>query len=498
MQSHFLFLAFTPYTIHFTLYTIHFTLYTIHYTLYTIHHTLYTPKFAHSQFFPYLCSMKSSSLNSQILRLAIPSILANITIPLVGLVDTAIVGHIANATAIGGIAIGTMLFDLLYWNFGFLRVGTSGMTAQAYGRGDKVECARLLSQSIGIALIGATLIWFIQWLFVNLVLMLVPCSPEVASFAREYFFIRIWAAPATLSLMAFKGWFIGMQDTVSPMLTDILVNVVNMAVSYTLAIYTPMGALGVALGTVIAQFTGLTAAIILLLAKYRHLWQGLSPLRLAFDGQGMRRLLSLNGNLFIRSLCFMVVYVGFTSLASKYGDVELAVSTLMMKLFMLFSYFVDGFAYAGEALVGKEWGAMRRESKGDEAIRRVVQLLFAWSLGVGLLFTLLFGVWSDACYSAMTNDAMVLSRLADYTGWLIAMPIVSTLAFMWDGVYAGATAGKQIRNAMIYAALGFVVCYIATYWWLGIPGLYIAYFAHLVARVLYLTLAWRGVCRGIV
>lgn len=437
--------------------------------------------------------MKLPSLNSQILRLAIPSILANITIPLVGLVDTAIVGHIANATAIGGIAIGTMLFDLLYWNFGFLRVGTSGMTAQAFGRGERVECARLLSQSIGIALIGAALIWLIQWLFVNLVLTLVPCSPEVASFAREYFFIRIWAAPATLSLMAFKGWFIGMQDTVSPMITDILVNVVNMAVSYVLAVYTPMGALGVALGTVIAQFTGLTAAIVLLLTKYRQLWQGLSPVRLAFDGQGMKRLLSLNGNLFVRSLCFMVVYVGFTSLASKYGDVELAVSTIMMKLFMLFSYFVDGFAYAGEALVGKEWGAMRREAKGDEAIRQVVRLLFVWSLGVGLLFTLLFVVWSDECYRAMTNDFTVLSRLANYTGWLIAMPIVSTLAFMWDGVYAGATAGKQIRNAMIYAAVSFVVSYLATYYWLGIQGLYIAYFAHLAARVLYLTFAWKKV-----
>ena len=437
--------------------------------------------------------MKLPSLNSQILRLAIPSILANITIPLVGLVDTAIVGHIANATAIGGIAIGTMLFDLLYWNFGFLRVGTSGMTAQAFGRGDRVECARLLSQSIGIALIGAALIWLIQWLFVNLVLTLVPCSPEVASFAREYFFIRIWAAPATLSLMAFKGWFIGMQDTVSPMITDILVNVVNMAVSYVLAVYTPMGALGVALGTVIAQFTGLTAAIVLLLTKYRQVWQGLSPVRLALDGRGMKRLLSLNGNLFVRSLCFMVVYVGFTSLASKYGDVELAVSTIMMKLFMLFSYFVDGFAYAGEALVGKEWGAMRREAKGDEAIRQVVRLLFVWSLGVGLLFTLLFVVWSDECYRAMTNDFTVLSRLANYTGWLIAMPIVSTLAFMWDGVYAGATAGKQIRNAMIYAAVSFVVSYLATYYWLGIQGLYIAYFAHLAARVLYLTFAWKKV-----
>ena len=461
----------------------------LHYTPYTLHQ-----KFAHVQIFPYLCTMKS--LNSHILRLAIPSILANITIPLVGLVDTAIVGHIANATAIGGIAIGTMLFDLLYWNFGFLRVGTSGMTAQAFGRGDRVECARLLSQSVGIALIGAALIWLIQWLFVNLVLMLVPCSPEVASFAREYFFIRIWAAPATLSLMAFKGWFIGMQDTVSPMITDILVNVVNMAVSYVLAVYTPMGALGVALGTVIAQFTGLTAAIILLLVKYRHLWQGLSPVRLAFDGQGMRRLLSLNGNLFVRSLCFMVVYVGFTSLASQYGDVELAVSTIMMKLFMLFSYFVDGFAYAGEALVGKEIGSNQEsevKSQDKSDISRVVGLLFAWSLGVGILFTLIFALWSGGFYRAMTSDTTVLARLADYTAWLIAMPIVSTLAFMWDGVYAGATAGKQIRNAMIYAALAFVIGYLATYPYLDVMSIYIAYFAHLAARVLYLTFSWKKV-----
>ena len=434
------------------------------------------------------------SLNFQILRLAIPSILANITIPLVGLVDTAIVGHIANATFIGGIAIGTMLFDLLYWNFGFLRVGTSGMTAQAFGNGDRVECARLLSQSVGIALLGAALIWGVQWFFLTAVLAIVPCSPEVAAFARDYFFVRIWAAPATLSLMAFKGWFIGMQDTVSPMLTDIVVNVVNMVVSYVLAVLTPMGAIGVAWGTVIAQFTGLGIAFVLLVGKYRHLWQGLSPLRLALDGKGMKRLISLNGNLFVRSLCFMVVYVGFTSLASKYGDVELAVSTIMMKLFMLFSYFVDGFAYAGEALVGKEIGRSSGGQKfsGAREISHVVRLLFAWSLGVGVLFTLIFWLWSDVFYMAMTSDTTVLSRLADYTGWLIAMPIVSTLAFMWDGVYTGATAGKQIRNGMIYAALSFVVGYLATYWWLGIQGLYIAYFAHLVARVIYLTFSWSG------
>ena len=438
------------------------------------------------------------SLNSQILRLAIPSILANITIPLVGIVDTAIVGHIANATYIGGIAIGTMLFDLLYWNFGFLRVGTSGMTAQAYGRGDGVECARLLTQSVSIALIGAAVLWLIQWLFVTAVLAIIPCSTEVAAFAREYFFIRIWAAPATLSLMAFKGWFIGMQDTVSPMITDIVVNVVNMVVSYVLAVYTPLEALGVAYGTLVAQFTGLLLALVICLFKYKTVVQ--EVIRLFGDkatkllgGQEMRRFMSLNANLFVRSLCFMVVYVGFTSLASQYGDVELAVSTIMMKLFMLFSYFVDGFAYAGEALVGKEYGASRSLASSPHRLVRIVRLLFAWSLGVGLLFTLLFAVWSEECYLAMTNDMEVLSRLGDYTLWLIAMPLVSTLAFMWDGVYAGATAGKQIRNAMIYAALGFVTCYLATYWWLGIQGLYIAYFAHLVARVVYLTAAWKRV-----
>ena len=438
------------------------------------------------------------SLNSQILRLAIPSILANITIPLVGIVDTAIVGHIANATYIGGIAIGTMLFDLLYWNFGFLRVGTSGMTAQAYGRGDGVECARLLTQSVSIALIGAAVLWLIQWLFVTAVLAIVPCSTEVAAFAREYFFIRIWAAPATLSLMALKGWFIGMQDTVSPMITDIVVNVVNMTVSYVLAVYTPLGALGVAYGTLVAQFTGLLLALVICLFKYKTVVQDIvrllcdKAIKLLGDKE-MKRFMSLNANLFVRSLCFMVVYVGFTSLASQYGDVELAVSTIMMKLFMLFSYFVDGFAYAGEALVGKEWGASRSLASSPHSLVRIVRLLFAWSLGVGLLFTLLFAIWSEECYLAMTNDMEVLSRLGDYTGWLIAMPIVSTLAFMWDGVYAGATAGKQIRNAMIYAALGFVTCYLATYWWLGIQGLYIAYFAHLVARVVYLTAAWKRV-----
>ena len=437
-------------------------------------------------------------MNRQILRLAIPSILANITIPLVGLVDTIIVGHISDAHAIGGIAIGTMLFDLLYWNFGFLRVGTSGMTAQAYGRGDNQHCARLLTQSVTIALVGAVIIWALQWLFVTAVLAVVPCSQQVSAFAREYFFIRIWAAPATLSLMAFKGWFIGMQDTVSPMAIDIVVNVVNMVVSYVLAVYTPLGALGVAYGTLAAQFTGLLLSLVIILWKYQYVWRGVSLWRLAKDKQGIGNLITLNANLFVRSLCFMIVYVGFTSLSSLYGDTDLAVCSILMKLFMLFSYFVDGFAYAGEALVGKYVGEQQVHSQKESSLARVVRLLFIWSLGVGCLFTLIFALLASPIYHIMTSDLLVINRLADFTPWLVAMPIISTLAFMWDGVFAGATAGKQIRNAMIYAAIGFVVGYVALYHWWGIQALFVGYFLHLLARVLYLTFTWRPLANKLV
>lgn len=447
-----------------------------------------------------------NGLNKDILRLAIPSILANITIPLVGIVDTAIVGHLGDATAIGGIAIGTMLFDLLYWNFGFLRVGTSGLTAQAYGAGQQDECRKILVQSLSLSLAGAALVWAIQWLFVTAVLAVVPCSPQVAALAREYFFVRIWAAPATLSLMAFKGWFIGNQDTTSPMAVDIFVNVVNMAASYLLAFYTPLGIIGVAYGTVIAQFSGLILALAILLWRYSGsaLFRDREAWRSALHWSEMRRMMALNGNLFIRSLCFMVVYVGFAMLISRHGDVELAVGSLMMKLFMFFSFFVDGFAYAGEALVGKAYGEWKVESlklKGEMdgrvneqlPIRNIVRLLLNWSIGVGLLFTAVYAVFGDECMALMTNDAEVLSAAHQYIGWLIAMPIASALAFMWDGIFVGATAGVQIRNAMIWAAAGFVVFYLATCRFCGAQALYIAYFAHLFARVIYLSIQWKRI-----
>ena len=439
---------------------------------------------------------------------------------MVGIVDTAIVGHLSDAAAIGGIAIGTMLFDLLYWNFGFLRVGTSGLTAQAYGKGQRddvrctkvpEECRKILTQGLTIAVMAAGAILAIQSLFVTAVLAVVPCSEETADIARTYFYARVWAAPATLMLFTFKGWFIGMQDTKSPMAVDIVVNVVNMAASYYLAVCTSMGVLGVAYGTVFAQCTGLLLAILIMVFKYRIVHIGLMEILAAMKWQEIKQMTALNGNLFIRSLCFMVVYVGYTSLASQYGDTELAVSSILMKLFMFFSYFVDGFAYAGEALVGKAFGenlspicstGCHRQSDRAELFTRsregdklnvVVRALFKWSIGVGLVFSAVYAVWGEECMALMTNNADVLEAVQPYIGWLIAMPIVSALAFMWDGVFVGATAGKQIRNAMIWAAVGFVVLYVTTYRFAGAQALYIAYFAHLAARVVYLTIAWKDV-----
>ena len=430
------------------------------------------------------------SLNREVLRLAVPSILANITVPLVGIVDTAIAGHISDASAIGGIAIGAMLFDLLYWNFGFLRVGTAGMTAQAYGRGDGTT-ADILAQSLAVAIGGAILVLLLQWVFLTISLMLIPCSAEVSSFARDYFFIRIWASPATLSLLALRGWFIGMQSTAHTMAVDLTVNVVNMIASWLLAVCTPLGAIGVAWGTVVAQYTGLVIAVIILLSKYKTTLKRvfcIDLLREALSWQKMRRLFVLNGNLFVRSLCFMVVYVGFTSLASKFGDTELAVSSIMMRLFMLFSYFIDGFAYAGEALTGRFYG-----EHNALGMRQTVRILFYWTMGIGVVCTLLYAFAGDMMIRLMTNDSDIMVAARPYRIWLILMPVVSCLAFLWDGIFIGATAGAYLRNSMILAAVGFVAGYLLLESVCGMQALYIAYFVHLVARAAYLTVRYRSI-----
>ena len=426
-------------------------------------------------------------INREVVRLAVPSILANITVPLVGLVDTAVSGHLGDASLIGGIAIGTMLFDLLYWNMGFLRVGTGGITAQAYGRGDRKAAIGTFSQGIATALAVSLLLLVLQWGFVELMLRLVPCSPEVGQVARQYFYIRIWAAPATLSLFVFKGWFIGMQNTVFPMITDLWVNIVNMLASWLLSFYTPLGIKGIAYGTLIAQWTGLLLAVLLMRSRYRDLLQSTTILH-SMKWKYFKRFFSINSQLFVRSLMMLVVYEGFTILAARFGDVELAVSSVMMHLFMLFSYFVDGFAYAGEAMTGRFIG-----ERNAPALRQTVKYVFLWGAVIGLLFTLLYAVFPRTVIGLLTDNAAVITASEPYLPWLLLMPLLSCAAFIWDGIYIGATAARQLMLCMIWAAALFLATFFLCEPHFGPQALYIAYFTNQAVRSLYLTFSWKKI-----
>jgi len=458
----------------------------------------------------------TARINKDILKLAIPSILANITVPLVGMVDIAVAGHLdANAaTMIGGIAIGSMLFDLIYWNFGFLRIGTGGLAAQAYGRGDRGECARVLARALGIALLSALLLIAIHWLFVKAAFLVVDCTPQVRELATTYFHIRIWAAPATLSLMALKGWFIGMQDSVSAMVTDVVVNGANIVMSVLLALgltvgevclIPSMGFSGIAAGTLAAQWTGLLVAVLILAFKYRRGTLALlnaGDFRNLFRGEQTRRFFVMNVDLFVRSLCFIAIYIGFTTISARYGDLLLAVSSILMKLLLIFSYFTDGFAYAGEALTGRYIGAQDKPM-----VRQTVRWTFVWSMGLAFAFMLIYHFAGSPLVRMMTSDQAVIDAAKGYLPWLMLMPIVGCAAFTWDGIYIGATASRQMRNSMLWAVVAFVGVWTSGILLIdnvltldarhyGVVALHIlmaAYFAHLLARTVYLTVCRKSI-----
>lgn len=455
------------------------------------------------------------TLNKEILRLALPSILANITVPIVGMVDVAVAGHIGSdgfATAaafIGSISVGSMLFDLLYWNFAFLRVGTGGLTAQALGRGDMKECGLLLARALLIALGLAALTLAVQWPFTKLAFLAVDCSPEVKTLALKYFFIRIWAAPATLSLMSFRGWFIGMQDSMSSMMTDLVVNVTNIIASIILSLgvggWQGLGFPGIALGTVIAQYSGLLYACVKTLFKYRRsALEGLKHDELAasFKGSGMKAFMSMNGDIFVRSICFTAIYIGVTVISARYGDLMLASTTIMMKLLMIFSFFTDGFAYAGEALTGRFIGA-----KDLVMTRKSVKYVFAWSMSIVLVFMALYHFGGEPLLTLMSSDAAVNEACREFLPWLVLMPLIGCPAFTWDGIYLGATASTGVRNAMLAACAAFFFFWCAgirllearsglpqdsaEYQALAIHILMGAYFAHLLARTLVMSLQYK-------
>lgn len=415
-------------------------------------------------------------MNKQILKLALPNIITNITVPLLGMVDIAIVGHIGQASHIGAIAIGTMIFNLIYWNFGFLRMGTSGLTAQAYGAEDWDETMRIMVRGLAIAVSVAILLILLQYPIGKLCELWVDSSEEVMQLALLYFYIRIWAAPATLGLYVLKGWFIGMQNSQTPMWIAIVMNIINIIFSLLFVIVWKMGIQGVALGTVMAQYSGLLIAIALWFKQYGYLRSRID-IRSSLHFNEMKRFFKVNGDIFLRTLCLVAVFTFIPAISAHMGDKILAANTLLMQLFTLFSYIMDGFAYAGESLVGRYTGA-----QDEPMLRKSVRYLLRWGMMLTLLFTVIYYFWGEYILAILTNDRTVIAEAMSYMAWSLIVPVAGFSAFLFDGIYIGATASKSMRNIMFVATAGFFIVYYLLAPTLGNNGLWIAFLIFLTLR----------------
>lgn len=399
---------------------------------------------------------KMQNIDKRILSIALPSIVANITVPLLGLVDMAVSGHLGNAVYIGAVAVGSMIFNVVYWVFGFLRMGTSGMTSQALGRRDMNDVATTLARSIVVAMAVAAFIIILQKPLGLVALALVGASAEINTEAWHYFRICVWGAPAMLSLYSLTGWYIGMQNTRLPMFISIMQNVVNIAASCTFVYGFGMKVEGIALGTLVAQYAGLLVSITLWATTYgkrilRHVqWQRI------MEGTAMGHFFSVNRDIFLRTLCLVAVNFYFLSAGAAQGAVVLAVNTLLMQLFTLYSYVMDGFAFAGEALCGKHYGAGNHVE-----FSRTVRRLFGWGFALTVAYTMVYAVGGTGFLRLLTDDIEVVAASAEYAPWAVLIPICGLAAFIWDGVFIGTTNTRGMFAATAAAMLVFFGVYLS-------------------------------------
>lgn len=412
--------------------------------------------------------------NRQILQIALPSIVSNITVPLLGLVDVAIVGHMGSAAYIGTVAVGSMIFNLTYWLFAFLRMGSSGLTAQALGRRDLTDVVGILARSLLLAIGIAILLIILQVPLRWLMFWLIAPTADVAPLATTYFYIVVWGAPAVLGLYGLSGWFIGMQNTRIPMFISIMQNVVNILVSVLLVYGAGMKIEGVALGTVIAQYVGFLAALALLVRYYGRLFGYFRRDRLL---QRFRSFFNINRDIFLRTLCLVAVNLFFTSAGAKNGAIILSVNAVMMQLYLFYSYFMDGFAYAGEALGGRYYGAGNKDG-----FVQMLRHLFAWASGVTLLYTIVYVCFGYGIVALLTDEPQVLSVSHEYLWWIWLVPVASTLAFIWDGIFIGITATRGMLVSSFVSTIVFFAVYALSQNQLGNHGLWLAMIVYLLMR----------------
>ncbi len=432
-------------------------------------------------------------MNREILKLAIPNIISNITIPLLGLVDMILMGHLGSAVYIGAIALGGTIFSVLYSFFSFLRAGTTGFTAQALGSDNKTEIIYSLYRSLCIGIPIIIIILSLQIPIAKLSSALLDGSDEVKSLAIKYFYIRIWAAPANILLYCFNGWFVGMQNTKIPMFIAILINVMNIIFSIFFVIILKQNVTGVALGTVIAQYSGLTLAIILLIKNYKSYFIKINK-EILFDFSKIKRFFKVNTDLMIRSFLLIISIAFFTNQSAKLGDNILAINMILLQSFYIFSYFTDGFAYAGEALVGKFVGSNDRNN-----LIKSIRLLLMWGFSISIPFTILYALFPSTFVKIISDNPNILTEIKPYYIYMIIIPLITFAAFIWDGIYIGATASKAIRNTMIISS---ILIFLPA-WYFLVPrfenhGLWIAFLCFMIARGVAMTfMAKRNIIQSI-
>lgn len=418
-------------------------------------------------------------MTRDILRIAVPNIISNITVPIMGIAGTIIAGHLDDSiTTIGALAIGVSIFNFIYWNCSFIRMGTSGITAQAYGASDFHTTTLMLARAILVAVVLGVVMLILQRPIGQGALAIMNGGEMVA----DYFYARIWAVPAGIMLFGLNGWLTGMQNAIIPMIVSITVNVIHVVCSIWFAFGFNMGIIGIAYASVVAQWIGvvITAAI-----TWWHYRRSFMPIewREVIDAQAMKTFFAINRDIIIRTFCIVCTYTFFTAASARMGDPAiLAVNTILLQLFTLFSYMNDGFAYSAEALTGRFIGA-----RDIISLRRCIRHSIVWGVLTGVIFVIvyIFG-WEELLSFFMKEQGGDVDRLleyaAQYIGWIIAIPLAASLPFIMDGIMVGATQSRVMRDSMLMATAAYFALFYAFEPIIGNDALWLAFSSYMFLR----------------
>ena len=425
-------------------------------------------------------------MNRDILRIAIPNIISNITVPMMGIASTFIAGRVAGsdgATTIGALSIGVAIFNFIYWNCSFIRMGTSGLTAQAYGAEQHKEYTLMLWRAIVVALGVGLLAFALQWPLGEFSLWFMSTGDSTSdALIADYFYTRIWAVPAGIMLFAFNGWLTGMQNAIVPMIVAILVNMLHISFSYLFSIVGSMSIDGIALASVVAQWTGVVTMVVIITIMYSKRLVKVSWSEI-IDLAAMKQFFNINSDIIIRTFCLVAVYTFFTKASADMGDKNiLAVNTILLQLFTLFSYMNDGFAFAAEALTGRFIGA-----RDVASLKRCIKLCIVWSVIIAIVYVGAYvGWWRDIFTllvdSESANITELLAVAEQYIGWIIVIPIACALPFVMDGIMVGATRSRIMRNSMVWSSICYFVLLYGTGWLIGNNAIWLAFTSFMFIR----------------